>query len=127
MDEHNRRFFYNFEKNIAKYESADEPQVAPASPEAAQVAPGSVPHTPQPPSATKTTPDSRQRTGWATPGRGGAALEDPEAEENSDDDGLGFVNDSLGMMNRMMMTSDIGAALGAIFHCFSTDSRLFSG
>ena len=58
MDEHNRRFFYNFEKNIAKYESVDEPPAqgaaAPAAPEVAAqlaLAVGSGQYTSNPPVA----------------------------------------------------------------------------
>ena len=132
MDENNRRFYYNFEKNIAKYESLDE--APPAAPEPT----AQTELTPQPPPAAARTPGSAQRSGWATPdgsheagsarvggGGGGSGSKfsqlrdlplddmDPDPEEE-DDGGMGFVDDSEGMMNRMMMTSDIGAALGEI-------------
>eukprot|EP01043_Picozoa_sp_COSAG02_P006961 COSAG02_NODE_204_length_29210_cov_36.596579_9_plen_379_part_00 len=124
MDENNRRFFYNFEKNIAKYESLDEP-----APAAADVVQDAV-LTPQPPPSSARTPGSGQRSGWATPdgsqpGSAGSSKfsqlrdlplqdTDPDPEEEEEDDEGGFMDTSQSMMNRMMMTSDIGAALGEI-------------
>lgn len=126
MDENNRRFFYNFEKNIAKYESLEE-QAAPAP---AGITQGNGPLTPQPPPADTRTPGSGQHSGWATPGgsradppgSGGTSkfsqlrdlpLQDADPDPEDEDDEGGFVDNAHGM-NRMMMTSDIGAALGEI-------------
>merc|ERR1711969_148615 len=103
MDEDNRKFYYNFEKNIAKYAALDEQDEPQPQPEAAAastalaVAGGGAERTPQPPSGKRQggappSPAQQQRAGWATPEPGPA---------------------SDGAMNSMMMTADIGV-LGEI-------------
>jgi len=143
MDEDNRKFYYNFEKNIAKYAALDEQDEPQPQPEAAAastalaVAGGGAERTPQPPSGKRQggappSPAQQQRAGWATPEPGGpaptsagksssssskfSALRDlplDDPQAEEEDDGGVWAEESDGAMNSMMMTADIGV-LGEI-------------